>query len=157
MRYRILHLFVFWAIAVGATHAQLRASTEALSVGIPSASLIQPADLVKLLAKKSPDKVPVVIQVGSHLFFVQAHITGSQYAGPGSQAAGLELLEKAVAPLPKDKFIVIYCGCCPWMRCPNVGPAFQRLRELGYTRVKVLYIANDFGEDWVSKGYPTEK
>jgi hypothetical protein len=157
MRSRILPLFVLLAIAVGAAHAQFIARTEALSVGIPSASLIQPADLVKLLAKKNPDKVPVVLQVGSHLFFVQAHIKGSQYAGPASQAPGLEALEMVVASLPKDKFIVIYCGCCPWMRCPNVGPAFKRLRDLGYTHVKVLYIANDFGEDWVSRGYPTEK
>jgi hypothetical protein len=150
-------LFVLLLTAAGAAHGQFTVTNEALSVGIPSASLIQPGDLVKLLAKKNPDKVPVVLQVGSHLFFVQAHIAGSEYAGPASQAPGLEALEKAVATLPKDKFIVIYCGCCPWIRCPNVGPAFKRLRDLGYTNVKVLYIANNFGDDWVSKGYPIEK
>jgi len=28
---------------------------------------------------------------------------------------------------------------------------------MGFTNVKVLYIAQNFGADWVSKGYPTEK
>jgi rhodanese-related sulfurtransferase len=133
-------------------------SQEALSATtIPDAQQIQPADLVPLLAEKDAAKAPVVIQVGSQVFFRQAHIAGSVYAGPGSQAAGLALLEKTVAPLAKDKFIVLYCGCCPWNRCPNVGPAYKRLQELGYTNVKVVYFAHNFGDDWVSKGYPTQK
>ena len=28
---------------------------------------------------------------------------------------------------------------------------------MGFTRLKVLYIANSFGSDWVEKGYPTAK
>ncbi len=62
-----------------------------------------------------------------------------------------------MASLPKDKQIVLYCGCCPWNRCPNVGPAYKRLHDLGFTNVKVLYIANNFGDDWVNKGYPAVK
>ena len=33
----------------------------------------------------------------------------------------------------------------------------KELRNLGYTNVRVLYIANNFGADWVDKGYPTTK
>jgi thiosulfate/3-mercaptopyruvate sulfurtransferase len=124
---------------------------------VPASQLMQPAQLNTMLGSGDHGKLPVILQVGSRVFFAQARITGSQYAGPGSQAAGLDHLEKAVASLPRDKFIVLYCGCCPWNRCPNVGPAFKRLTDLGYTNVKVLYIANNFGDDWVSKGYPTEK
>ena len=62
-----------------------------------------------------------------------------------------------VAKQPKDRFIVLYCGCCPWNHCPNVGPAFVRLRDLGFSRVKVLYLPNNFGDDWVAKGYPTDR
>ena len=124
---------------------------------IPAAQLIQAADLVPLLAERSSGKAPIVLQVGSHVFFDEAHIQGAQYAGPGSQPAGLTMLEKTVSSLAKDRLIVLYCGCCPWNRCPNVGPAFKRLHDLGYTNVKVLYLANNFGDDWVSKGYPTQK
>jgi hypothetical protein len=49
---------------------------------------------------------------------------------------------------------VIYCGCCPWSKCPNIAAAYDTLHDLGYTRIKVLYIAKDFGTDWVDKGYP---
>jgi len=31
------------------------------------------------------------------------------------------------------------------------------LHAMGFTHVKVLYIANNFGADWVDKGYPVAK
>jgi thiosulfate/3-mercaptopyruvate sulfurtransferase len=31
------------------------------------------------------------------------------------------------------------------------------LQAMGFTNVKILYISNNFGSDWVDKGYPTEK
>ena len=125
------------------------------ATSIPSGHLIQVPELVKLL--QSGQQQPLVLQVGSHIFFAEAHIKGSRYAGPGSQPAGLTLLENTVASLPKDHYIVLYCGCCPWDKCPNVGPAFQRLKTLGYSNVKVLYLANNFGDDWVARGYPTDR
>jgi thiosulfate/3-mercaptopyruvate sulfurtransferase len=123
---------------------------------IPQKQLIQPAELNSLLAAKSGDK-PLVLQVGSRMQFDQAHISGSEYAGPGSQASGLEALKKRVASVPKDKSIVIYCGCCPWNRCPNIAPAFRTLQSLGFTHVKALYIADNFGSDWLDKGYPVDR
>lgn len=121
---------------------------------IPAGDLIPPEALRQMLQSIHP---PIVFQVGSHLFFTEAHITGSTYAGPGSQEQGLESLEQTVAHLPKNNLIVLYCGCCPWNRCPNVGPAWKRLHDLGYSNVKVLYLAHNFGDDWVAKGYPTER
>jgi hypothetical protein len=35
-----------------------------------------------------------------------------------------------------------------------MGPAYKRLRELGFTNVKALYMVNNFGDDWVGKGFP---
>lgn len=151
-------LLVLSAFVVASASAQFSPSASAQSATtIPASQLIQPTELNTLLASRDQSKLPLILQVGSHVFFAQAHIPGSQYAGPGSQQAGLALLEKAVSSLPKDKLIVVYCGCCPWNRCPNVGPAWKRLADLGYTNVKVIYFANNFGDDWVGKGYPTEK
>ncbi len=31
------------------------------------------------------------------------------------------------------------------------------MRDLGFTHVKVMYIAENFGDDWVNKGYPVAK
>jgi thiosulfate/3-mercaptopyruvate sulfurtransferase len=123
---------------------------------IPQAQIILPGELNEILHSRRSAK-PLVLQVGSRVMFEQAHIPGAQYAGPGSQPAGLESLAAKVVSLPKDAFIVLYCGCCPWNRCPNVGPAFNQLRQSGFVNVKVLYIASNFGDDWVNKGYSVEK
>ncbi len=123
---------------------------------IPSSRLINPEDLVKLLQSAKGEK-PVMIQVGSHVLYSQAHVPGSEYIGPAPSEGGLQQLRKRVESLPRGKFIVLYCGCCPWNHCPNVKPADDALHAMGFTNVKVLYIANNFGADWVDKGFPTAK
>jgi thiosulfate/3-mercaptopyruvate sulfurtransferase len=123
------------------------------ATALPASELIQPEELAAILGSPKSEK-PLILQVGFHTLYMQAHIPGSKYAGPGSNEAGVELLRKQVAGLPRGKFIVIYCGCCPWNHCPNVKPADDALRAMGFTHVKVLYIAENFGADWASKGYP---
>jgi len=123
---------------------------------IPTARLINPEDLVKVLQGAASQK-PLMIQVGSHVLFAQAHIPGSEYIGPASSESGLQQLRKRVESLPRTKFIVLYCGCCPWSHCPNVKPADDALAAMGFTNVKVLYIADNFGANWVDKGYPVAK
>jgi len=123
---------------------------------IPTSQLLNPDELVKVLQSSTGEK-PLIIQVGSHVLYTQAHISGAEYIGPASSASGIEKLRKRVEALPRNKFIVIYCGCCPWNHCPNIKPASDALRELGFTNVKALYIADNFGTNWVEKGYPTAK
>jgi len=143
--------FIFATIAVFAiVHAAGQASS------IPTTRLIQPEELVKLL-KTSGKDAPLMIQVGSHVLFAQAHIPGSEYIGPASGDGGVQQLQKRVQSLPRTKFIVLYCGCCPWGHCPNVKPADDALHALGFNNVKVLYIADNFGTNWVDKGYPVAK
>jgi hypothetical protein len=134
----------------------LGAPSENSAYSIPQAELIQPEELNRLVQAGGPEK-PLVLQVGSRVLFAQAHIAGSEYAGPGSQPEGLQQLQKRVFSLPRQTLIVLYCGCCPWNRCPNVGPSFRLLQSLGFNRVKVLYVANNLGTDWVDKGYPVER
>ncbi len=132
-------------------------STQAVAQwsSIAPGRLISPEDLAKTLPS-SKDK-PLMLQVGSHMLFLQAHIPGSEYAGAAATEAGLQQLRKRVESLPRNKFIVLYCGCCPWNHCPNVKPADDALHAMGFTNVKVLYIADNFGTNWVDKGYPTAK
>ena len=120
---------------------------------IPAADLLQPPELVQILNSQAK---PLVLQVGSKVLFEQAHIRGAEYAGAAGTAAGLETLRVRVAKLDKDASIVIYCGCCPWAKCPNIVAAYEQLHALGFTRVKALYIGQNFGADWVSKGYPID-
>ena len=126
------------------------------ATSIPASRQITPEDLVKLL-QGSPQQKPLMIQVGSHVLYTQAHIPGSEYIGPASSEAGLQQLRKRVAMLRRTQLIVLYCGCCPWSHCPNVEPADNALHKMGFRNVKILYIAENFGSDWVNKGYPTAK
>jgi hypothetical protein len=147
--------------AIAAACALLAATTCAFAAEKPASSisaarLIQPAELAAVV-KDSSTPQPLMLHVGFRTMFDQAHIPGSEYAGPGNTAAGLQGLRKRVAALAKDREIVLYCGCCPWIRCPNVAAAFDLLQELGFPKAKVMYIANDFGADWVDQGYPTAK
>src|SRR5208283_1177399 len=121
-----------------------------------SAQLINPEDLVKILQSPKGEE-PLILNVGPHLLYTQAHIPGSEYIGAGSDPQGIESLRRRVKSLPHNTFIVLYCGCCPWGHCPNVRPAYSDLHKAGFTNVKVLYIADNFGTDWVDKGYPTAK
>ena len=122
---------------------------------VPAASLIEPPALASLLKETPAAKQPLLLQVGFRKLYDQAHIPGSEYAGPTSTPAGLDALRERVAHLPKDAAIVIYCGCCPWSHCPNIAAAYDLLQKLGFTRVKVLHVADNFGSDWVDKGYAT--
>lgn len=117
--------------------------------------LIQPSELAKSLQSKSAK--PLIFNVGPRMLYQQAHIEGAEYIGAGSDLSGIEALKTRVKSVPKTQAIVLYCGCCPWEHCPNVEPAYKQLRSMGFTNVKVLYIAHNIGTDWVYVGYPTVK
>ncbi|MGA2649966.1 MAG: rhodanese-like domain-containing protein [Terracidiphilus sp.] len=126
------------------------------AITIPKTQLMQPKELNALLSATGNAR-PLILQVGSRVMFDQAHIPNAEYAGPGSRDEGLNLLRDRVKPVEKAAFIVLYCGCCPWSRCPNVGAAYKMLHEAGFTNLKVLYIDQNFGSDWVNKGYPVAR
>jgi thiosulfate/3-mercaptopyruvate sulfurtransferase len=103
--------------------------------------VMEPKDVAASLAKGAG---PAIFQVGPNVLY------------RGSRAEGLQLLRDAVAKLPHDREIVIYCGCCPWDHCPNIKPAMELLKGMGFTHVKAMYVANNFKADWIDRGYPVE-
>lgn len=121
-------------------------------------ALIQPGEVdAKLAAQRTSSGPPAVIfQVGPNVLYRSKHIPGAIYAGPASRPEGLDLIKKAVEKLPRDREIVVYCGCCPWDHCPNVKPAMALLKEMGFTHAKALYLENSFAKDWIDKGHPVE-
>ncbi len=115
---------------------------------------IQPKDLAAALASKGSK--PAVLYVGPNVLYRSKHIPGAVFAGPGNRPEGLTLLKVAVKDLPRDREIVIYCGCCPWDHCPNIHPAFDTLQQMGFKRVKAMYVPLSFKSDWIDRGYPVE-
>ena len=128
-------------------------ATEPLAAGPRQ---IQPEELVGILNSARGPK-PLIIQVGYRVLYLQAHIPGSEYVGPASSTEGIRKLRNRVAALPRTQSIVLYCGCCPWEKCPNIAPSYKELRDMGFKDVKALYIARNFGSDWVDKGYPAAR
>ncbi|HUI56411.1 MAG TPA: hypothetical protein VLY04_15655 [Bryobacteraceae bacterium] len=116
--------------------------------------LVQPKDLAVELAGKGPR--PTIFHVGPNFLYRGKHIPGSEYVGQGSSVAGLAALRAAAAKLPRDGELIVYCGCCPWDHCPNIKPAVELLKQMGFTRVKALYMETNFARDWTEKGYPVE-
>jgi len=121
-----------------------------------AADVVQAADLAREIAEKKPTSL-TVLYVGFRPLFNGGHIPGAVFHGAGSTEAGIAELKKWAATLPKSTKLVIYCGCCPFGICPNVGPAFSALREMGFSHLRVLALPDNFNEDWIEKGYPTEK
>lgn len=119
----------------------------------PKTAVVEPAALAQILQS---GKAPIVISVAFPVLYRAKHIVHAIDAGPGSKPEGLDALKKAVAGLPKDADIVVYCGCCPMLKCPNIRPAYRTLKELGFTHIRVLSIPTNMHDDWYVKDYPSE-
>lgn len=136
------------SLAIGVTLAF------AMAVAAAEMALVQPKDLAAQLAGKGAR--PALFHVGPNVLYRSKHIPGSVYAGPGFKAEGLNALRAAAGALDRGREIVVYCGCCPWDRCPNVKPAVNLLKQMGFTRVKAVYMETNFARDWIDRGYAVE-
>jgi len=120
-----------------------------------TAQTVQPAELQKELA--SGKSVPTVLFVGFQRLYDAGHIKGAQYHGTGANPEGLTEIKKWAEPIPRSTNLVIYCGCCPMDHCPNLRPAFVALRQMGFTRLRVLILPSSFAIDWAEKGLPYDR
>ncbi len=122
------------------------------SPGVPepwtTQQLLNPADLAKTLNNPSAPQ-PIVYSVG-----MQAIIKNSIEIGPAMMKENLNSLKSKLEKLPKNSNIVIYCGCCPFERCPNVRPAMELLKTMQFTNYKLLNLPQNIKVDWIDHGYP---
>ncbi|HZQ53994.1 MAG TPA: rhodanese-like domain-containing protein [Bryobacteraceae bacterium] len=116
-----------------------------------SSDLLTPKQLAQSRGGKH-----IIIYVGFPSLYRAAHIPGAVMQGPASKPESLEKLKQFARELPKDREVVLYCGCCPFAQCPNIRPGYSALHDMGLKNLKVLVIEHNFHTDWVSKGYPTE-
>lgn len=112
--------------------------------------LMQPAVLAKAITEK--EALPLIISVGPG-----ALIPHSEDIGPANEAVNESALKALLASKKKDTKVVVYCGCCPFDRCPNVRPAIQALKDAGFAQYYLLNLKTNLKTDWIDKGYPTVK
>lgn len=110
--------------------------------------LIEPSDLALMIRSKKLN--------GCKIFNIGAvdDIKDATHIGAAGKEANLENFRKALKELPKSTKIIIYCGCCPFTKCPNVGPAFELARQLGFVNTRILDLPVNLKTNWISKGYP---
>ena len=111
--------------------------------------LMEPEGLAGLL--NTSKEVPVMFNIGP-----LADIKGAVHVGSTANKAGLDILSRLAAKVPKDKMVVLYCGCCPFRNCPNIRPAFNLLKEQGYKNIRLLNLKHNLKVDWTDNGYPME-
>ncbi|WP_411275163.1 rhodanese-like domain-containing protein [Daejeonella sp.] len=113
--------------------------------------LIQPSQLAGLINNPKAAK-PLIFNIG-----VVEDIKGAKNMGAASEKENLERFKKALTKLPKTTPVVVYCGCCPFEKCPNIRPAFKALQSGGFTKAHLLNLPTNIKVDWINKGYPLAK
>jgi hypothetical protein len=107
-----------------------------------------PKDLADII-NSSTEVKPLIISVGPAGF-----IKDAIDIGPAQEKENLKKLKKLLSEEKKDREIVIYCGCCPFQKCPNIRPAFSLLNSMKFTRHKLLDLPHNLKADWINYGYP---
>jgi len=148
-------LSLLLALAVMLSFALLCLAQNSSSDLWEKSQTVQPTELAREL--NDGNKAPLVVFVGFQRLFTAGHIHGAQFHGSGGSAEGLAQLKTWAATLPRTSNVVLYCGCCPMEKCPNIRPAFTAFRELGFKNLRVLLLPNDFAADWADKGFPYDK
>ena len=112
--------------------------------------LIEPSDLAAILTNAKA-KQTQIYNIG-----VVDNIKGAKNMGGASEKANLEKFKTALSNLPKNTQVVVYCGCCPFEKCPNIRPAFNLMKAMGFSNGKLLNLPTNLKQNWIAKGYPVE-
>ena len=144
-------LIFLFAIAVGAIPVSTASGDDKKSVDPwPSSQTLEPAQLAKMLTDKY-SSVPTVVFVGFRSLYVGGHVPDAAFHGTSSTEQGLAELRAWAATVPRSTDLVIYCGCCPFDKCPNIRPAYTAMSSMGFKKLRVLAIPTSFAVDWAGK------
>ena len=146
--FAILIINVFAAFSAKAQTSPASLATVEKPVPWTNDQLIEPADLVAMINAPKAGS-PIIFNIGA-----VEDIKGARHIGPVSNAANLEKFKQETASLPPGTPVIIYCGCCPFTKCPNIRPAFSELKKMGFTQIKVLNLPVNLKTNWIAKGYP---
>ena len=112
------------------------------------AQLQDPEALANILRNPKVQQ-PLIFNIGP-----MENIKGAVNIGPTKNKTNLDKLRQALLNVPKDRSIIIYCGCCPIRVCPNIRPAFELLNEMKFTKAKLLNLEHNLKTNWIDEGFP---
>jgi thiosulfate/3-mercaptopyruvate sulfurtransferase len=143
MVYRPLFLLI---MLMWAGHASAQTSSKPWTED----QLQDPEALANILRNPAA-KQPAIFNIGP-----MENIKGAINIGPTKDKNNLAKLKQALSAVPKDKTVIIYCGCCPFRVCPNIRPAFELLKEMKFTRPKLLNLPHNLKTNWIDPGFPMQ-
>lgn len=111
--------------------------------------LMQPSALAEMIKK---GKKIHIYNIG-----VVDDIKGAINVGAASKKDKLDKFKMILKNLPKNEKLVVYCGCCPMDKCPNIRPAFKLLKEQQFKNAYLLNLTVNLKTEWIDKGYPLAK
>lgn len=132
------------------TQAQFPALPQCAKDPWTKADLMAPATLAALIRNPKAPK-PLIFNIG-----VVENIKGAKNMGGASEKENLDRFKKTLSNTPKTSTVVVYCGCCPFNRCPNIRPAFKAIKAAGFKNGKLLNLPTNIKVDWINKGYPVD-
>lgn len=141
-----IKLICFFALMLAGFSTGVNAQTK--EVPWKAEQLVAPETLAGQLKLPAADR-PAIIDVGP-----AGTIKYALGVGPAGEDEGLSKLKTLLKSLPKNKEVIIYCGCCPFAHCPNVRPAFKMLLDMGFLKPRLLNLSHNLKTDWIDKGYP---
>ena len=118
--------------------------------------LLAPAALAARLDDVRAGKI-AVFYVGPEMLFSKGRVPGAKQLPALDSDEGPRALREALARVPPETEIVVYCGCCPVRNCPNVRPASAAIRALKRANAHVLDLPTRFSTDWSDKGFAVER
>ena len=150
MKHLYLTLLLFCSAFI--VKAQVSAGNMAMpgqTIPWKAAELLEPGELNQLIKE---NKAPLILNIGS-----VEDIKGAVHIGVTSDEANMAKLKTTLAAHPKSTEVVIYCGCCPFGKCPNIRPAYKVMKDMGYTNIRVLNLYVNLRTNWTTAGYPLAK
>jgi hypothetical protein len=149
MKKALLALFITITTAIAAMAQTSPVMSELAKYPWTDKELLAPEALA---ANLKGGAKPLILNIG-----VVEDIKGARHIGAASKTENLDKLKAEVAKLSKTTEVIIYCGCCPFTRCPNAQPAFNTLKKMGFTNVKLLNLPENLKTNWIAKGFPLAK
>lgn len=137
-------LYIFFALLITGISSNLNAQTW------QKEQLLATQDLAIKIKMNAKDK-PLIFNVGP-----MENIKGAKAVGPGNAVTFGHKMQTELSMENKAKPIVIYCGCCSYVNCPNIKPAYDALIAQGFKNTKVLELPESLKKDWQEKGYPMD-
>lgn len=150
MKFNPIHLFASLVI-LGLSTFMLVSFKSQQTEPWTQRQLAAPQDLALTLNAPMSHQ-PIVLSVGP-----AAVIKNSIDIGPAKDAQGIDKLKRQLIDVSKDETIILYCGCCPFDKCPNIRPAFELLTQMQFKNHKLLNLPHNIKMDWIDRGYPVSQ